>query len=357
MRLKPEPKIQKAEIKIRVIIFVIIAIILQFGAVFAQEQEAATTIREWLLNSLPPDPTNRRRIALYEQTGLLVVTATPTEHARIKKLIDIWERIVGEAQISIEARFIEVAAADLAEMGIEWQDVRHRMGEFLIDPRTGTEFGVPAARERGGFGILLGKTTLDRTHLQMYLHALQRQGKASLLSSPKITTTSGQAANIEITTYVPYAAAVEQTNIGTAERPIWVETYRIEERVAGIILEVTPTVALDSMIINLDLRPEVSILVDRIPIVARMPADLGWPIIDTRSVQTSVSVRSGQTIVMGGLITDEDRETGRKVPVLGSIPLIGRLFRYTTQTREKRNLVIFLTATLITPEGDPFEGH
>ncbi len=386
----------KSRTGIDLVIFCFIILFTAFNPIcnkaFAQEEEviAGTTIRDWLLSSLGPDPTGRRKIVLYEPTGLLVVTATATEHANIKELIDLWEKRAGKAQILIEARFIEVALADLADMGIEWQDIRYHTrkdrrpplipggergwdgSDFYVGPgivvpgvgrrgpaRTGTGFGIPLAGIGGGLGLFLGKTTLNRTQVQMYLHALQRLDKVNLISSPKLTTISGQTANIEIITRLPYATNVTRTNQGTAERPIWVDTYDIDEEIAGIIFEVTPTAVLDSMIINLDLHPEIRALIDRIPVVdsPEFPKELGWPIIDVRSIETSMSIRSGQTVVMGGLIKDDDIRTERKVPVLGNIPLLGSLFRYETQDRKKRNLVIFLTATLITPEGEPFEGH
>ena len=79
---------------------------------------------------------------------------------------------------------------------------------------------------------------------------------------------------------------------------------------------------------------------------------MGYPAIDIRTTQTTVKVKSGDTIVMGGFIKDVDTVYDKKIPFLGDIPLIGELFKYKYQTREKKNLAIFLTATLLTSEGE-----
>jgi len=134
-----------------------------------------------------------------------------------------------------------------------------------------------------------------------------------------------------------------------------VETYEIEGEITGVSLEVTPTVIEGSDVITLEIHPEVTKLSQQVPITQStcFPTDLGWPIIDTRSIQTSVMVRNGGTILLGGLIQDSDENTvKRKIPFLGDIPLIGNLFRYEYEKREKKNLVVFLTVHLIDTQGE-----
>ena len=142
---------------------------------------------------------------------------------------------------------------------------------------------------------------------------------------------------------------------------IWVETYEIAEQNYGITLEVTPTVPQGSDIIKVDIHPEVTNLVDQVQIINSAELDdlsvgnLGWPIIDTRTTKTSLMVKSGETIVMAGLIKDEDQTYVRKVPILGDIPYIGQLFKSTNVDRIKTNLVIFLTVNLIDSEGESIQ--
>jgi len=184
---------------------------------------------------------------------------------------------------------------------------------------------------------------------------LESTGKANILSSPKITTLSGQVANIQSVRTIPYATAVTRTNIAqgadAANNPIFVDTFTIAEKTVGIKLPVKPTVGEDKETITLEISPEVSQIVDQVPIVSTAGSALGMPVIDARSVQTTVVVKSGETIILGGLVKDNEIDTTRQVPLLGNIPMIGNLFKFKSKSREKSNLIILITATLVTAEG------
>ena len=201
--------------------------------------------------------------------------------------------------------------------------------------------------------MTIGKTTLRGNELYMTLRALERSKSATMLSSPRVTTVPNQPAIIQMVRRIPYVFDFETTNLGTADQPIVEETYSIAEKVTGIILEVTPRIGAEEDIITLDISPTVSFVTDTVPVSARTPPGLGWPVVEMRSTKTSVVIRSGETIVLGGLITDDEETTSSKVPVLGNIPLLGRLFRRDDKTRVKKNLIIFLSATLIDAEGRP----
>jgi len=81
-------------------------------------------------------------------------------------------------------------------------------------------------------------------------------------------------------------------------------------------------------------------------------SDLGWPVVDLRTTQTSITIDSAETIVLGGMIKDEEAVTKRKVPFLGDIPLLGKAFQYEYKNIRKKNLLIFITASIITAEGE-----
>ena len=378
-----------------------IGIAADFFPSFAQENyEYSLSIEEYLNNALSPQ--EGRNIKYDEVTGILAVTDTPSNHKLIKRLIKQFDE--GPRQVMIEAKFVEIGFDDLDELGIEWY-YRHN-GDVQINetsatrllnpPNTGeTGGGNPPNRQNKyiynedyqgiqwdtdadnpfpisdfGWGFIMSQYESGR-FLTAYLKALASEGRANLLSSPKITTLSGQMANIQVTQTFPYVSAVDFENTGTAEHPIWQFKYTLTERITGITLEVTPYVGGGSDIITLDIHPEVSNLVDRRPIFvgadaehpnpfttgADVPALLGWPVVDTRTAQTSVTVQSGETVVMGGFVKDDDAVTKKKIPLLGDIPVIGKLFNYEYKSRSKKNLVIFLTATLITAEGETVQGN
>lgn len=339
--------------------------------VFAEEEETAAadtgsqSIKDYLEQALPANLD--RRIVLDETTGMLTVTDTPGNQQIAKELIKLWD--VGTKQVRIQARFVEIDVTALGELGVEWywhrtQDTVYKR-DFGIDAITppvqdistdGTHiFG--AATETSGLGIEIGKSFLNGSQLWVYIKALEEEGKANLLSSPSVTTLSGQMANIQLASVVPYASEFERTNIGNVRffETKMVERYKIAEKTSGITLEVTPKVAGEGKIITMDIHPEVTVLVRQIPISTAVdfPDNLGYPVLDVRSIQTSVVIRSGQTVVLGGLIREDETITERKTPILGDIPLLGYLFKTKHLEKQKRNLVIFLTATIIDSRGEP----
>lgn len=330
---------------------------------FAQEEAAQTgeyTVKEYLDEALPSN--ENRRIVLDNITGMLTITDTPSNQQIARELIKLWD--VGPQQVRIQARFVEVALSDIEELGIEWwyrRIAHNRSKGGDIDVSAFTEYlGDDAlfadATKTSGLGLAFGKISgYTGTYLLAYVKALEEQGKANLLSSPTVTTLSGQMANIQLANIFPYASNVERTNVGTPATPIFVEKYKVSEKTTGITLEVTPKVAGESKVITMDIHPEVSVLVRQIPLSASgdFPTDLGYPLIDTRTTQTSVVVRSGETVVIGGLIREDENVTNRKVPVLGDIPLIGNFFKSKYVNRTKKNLIIFLTATIVDSTGEP----
>ncbi len=353
--------------------FIVSVIVLLISCALACAQDEieytySLSIEDYLDNALPPQ--DGRMVNFNEVTGILTVTDTPSNHRLIKRLVKQFD--VGPRQVLIEAKFVEISFDDLDELGIEWYFRRH--GNVNINEDTGTQWSLPQEIESGiaagdlrraapilgpnwqgiqwddsasaadafprsnfGLGFVLSQYESGK-FLTAYLRALASEDRANLLSSPKITTLSGQMANIQVTQTIPYVSEVDFENAGTADNPIWQFEYTISERLTGIMLEVTPYVSSNNDVITLDIHPEVSNLVEREAIYesgdnpftsdADVPSTLGWPVIDTRTAQTSVIVSSGETIVMGGFIQDDDHVRDKKVPLLGDLPVVGRLFRY-----------------------------
>lgn len=332
-------------------------------------EEYTLSIEEYLNNALSPQ--EGRVINYNGVTGILTVTDTPPNQRLIQRLIKQFD--IGPKQVMIEAKFVEIQFNDLDELGIEW--FLYERGDVNIGSSANTSYRHirwdntttdTFPQTDRGLDIAIVADWARKNFIEAYLHALAAQNRANLLSAPKVTTLSGQQANIQVTQTIPYVSDVAFENSGTAEHPIWKFDYTVEEKMTGITLEVTPYVTGNSDVITLDIHPEVSNLKARRPIFVgasssssnpitygmSVPALLGWPVIDTRTAQTSVMVNSGATVIMGGFIQDDDSTTMKKVPILGDIPLIGGLFKYKNVDRTKRNLVIFLTATLITAEGN-----
>ena len=260
--------------------------------------------------------------------------------------------------------------------------------DALLFPSAGGSAVAPAI-----FGV--GSVLTDPT-FQIVLRALDQKKGVDLLSAPSVTTKSGQRAVIEVVREFRYPTEFDPPQIpqnfgggssgGTGSSstiavfPVTPTTpTAFETRNTGVTLEVEPTVGSDNYTIDLNLVPQVVEFEGFInygsPISTINPSSLGLggitaavtnapssveltpnvinqPIFSTRKVTTEVTVWDGQTVVLGGLISDDVQKVQDKVPILGDIPLLGRAFRSNVDQHLKTNLVIFVTAHLINPAGD-----
>ncbi len=210
------------------------------------------------------------------------------------------------------------------------------------------------------------------------VRALSQKQGTDLLSSPKITVLSGNPANItvaqelrypqsygEIQSQVGSGAASGATGISSAGVTITAGTpQEFTSRNVGVELKVTPTVEEDDYSISLDLNPRVTEFEGFVeyggPSVAissgvtvTVPPGFYQPIFSVRDISTKVTIWDGATLVMGGLTREEVKKVNDKVPFFGDIPLVGRLFRSKGESAQKRNLLIFVTANLVSPGGSP----
>ncbi len=202
----------------------------------------------------------------------------------------------------------------------------------------------------------------------------QRQG-TDLLSAPKVTVLSGSLATITVAQEMRYPQSFGQTQSqvgtgnasggGSAGVAITAGTPQdFTARNVGVELKVTPTVEEDDFSISLELNPKVtefdgfveyggpSIAISGSTTVT-VPSGFYQPIFSVRDISTKVTIWDGATLMMGGLTREEVKKVTDKVPILGDLPLLGRLFRSKGQTTQKRNLLIFVTARLVNPGGGP----
>jgi general secretion pathway protein D len=206
----------------------------------------------------------------------------------------------------------------------------------------------------------------------MILHMLSQRSDTDLLSVPKVVTKSGQEAIMKVVTEYLYPTEFEVQEIeisgggGSGSTPVvvptsfMVEPKKFEKRDVGVILQVVPEVSAEGQMINLMLNPRVvsepvwKNYGTKIPgLMTQEYTDLPMeqPFFHVRSVQTQLSVYNGATVVMGGLITEDRKTMEDKIPFLGDIPYLGRLFRSRSEQSIKRNLLVFVTARLVDPAG------
>ncbi len=227
---------------------------------------------------------------------------------------------------------------------------------------------------------------LGNADLSMILHMLSQRSDTDLLSAPKVVTKSGQEAVMKVVTEYIYPTEFEVTMSqqssggsitgGGASDPLaMVEPQNFEMREVGVILQVVPEVSAEGQMINLMLNPQVVSepvwknygtkipktvnpgFINTVtgvfspPVIAYTELPMEQPFFHVRSVQTQLSIYNGATVVMGGLITEARTTIEDKIPFLGDMPYIGRLFRSKSEQSEKRNLLVFVTARLVDPAG------
>ncbi len=331
------------------------------------------------------------QIKYIRQIGKIVVANTEDN------LID-FERILKELnvvpnQIEIEARFVEVNESDMNSLGFQWflndnYTVATKKGNYA--PGAAPRVDVMGNRATGGFttgnrfikdvvgtdsaavndSVLSIAGILTNPELGLVIHALEQKGHADLLSSPKVTTQTGQEATIKVVTEYIYPTAYEVTPVtGETDQNTSViiggivEPQDFQMREVGVILTVQPDVSPEGQMITLNMTPEVvtepdwknygTTYTDQQGNVQQL--NMEQPFFHTRLVQTSISIYNGATVVMGGMITERREDTIDKIPFLGDIPLIGTFFTSKTSQSQKRNLLIFVTARLVDPSGRPVQ--
>jgi len=262
-----------------------------------------------------------------ERTNTVVVTDLPGKVADIEKVITAFDEKT--RQVLIDAKIVQVELDDNLTTGIDWQTILKKVTvdqTLTANLTTGGTLTIST-----GLG---GGNTFNSV-----IQALKTVGNTKIISSPRITALDGQEAKIMVGTKEAYITGTTTTPaagaVTTAESVNFVDV--------GIQLYVTPSVNKDGYV-TMKIRPVVSSVGSRIK---TQESPDGIPIIKTSEAETSVVVKDGVTIVMGGLIEDNKVRTVSKLPLLGDIPFFGGIFRNVSDQIKKTELVIFLTPTII----------
>ena len=340
----------------------------------------------------------------YDGTNLIVYQSRKNLD-RVKNIIRRYSDI---KQVHIEAKFMEVEQKILNELGVNWNlaptvagtgnvnaatNLRSinsvfatnnaQVRSLVVSQATGSSNAIPQPAPNFPGGINLGNTLQSYTAnvgiigaetLSLAIRAIEENAGSDLMSSPSLTVLDGKTAVIKVAQLLRYPQAYgdTQSNVGTgggggttttgAAVAITAGTpqdFTIQE--VGVTLEVTPTVAADDSI-ALNLKPKVTEFEGFVEyggtsiaisggVSVSVPSGFFQPIFSTREVTTDVTVFDGATVVIGGLTREEVKTIDDKVPILGSIPLIGAAFRSSGKTIQKKSLMVFVTANLVSPGG------
>jgi len=310
-----------------------------------------------------------------KKKNLVVIRSTALTLKEIEKLLK--EVDINPIQVLIETRFIEVADLDAFDFGVDFNAAQR---EKNLSGNGGTFFDVPLGAPPippGGTNVLL-TGVISRTQFQAAIFVLDRLESSNTLSSPRVTTSNNSLATLSVVTNLVFIeefqvkfpqtpiapGAVTGQQVVVNPTPTLVATIN-DKNFTGIVLNVTPSVGADGKTITLTLQPVVRAVVDEVVLqnTAVIPVPGGSqlvtptitrPIIETRFVNTQLAVEDGSTVVMGGLSTLKETTVENKVPFLGDIPFLGRLFRRDTRTKDKKNLMIFVTTRILNEEGGKY---
>ena len=290
------------------------------------------------------------KLIVDKQGSNLLVTDFPKFLDRIGNYL---ERVEGsvQRQVLIEARIVEVSLTGKFQFGIDWGAIATAAalkGTTKLSPISPTRIlSQKLAPSEGAFQI--GVTSSD---FQALLSVLSTQGEVNVLSSPKLTTLNNQTAVLRAATdevfFETRVVFIPGTAAGTS-----VPTNEVTPRTVtiGVVLTVTPQISADGSVV-LHVHPTVTDS-NRKAKFTQIPAGdtpgftIEVPVVDVREADMVVRAREGQMVVIGGLIQERRSDDESKVPLLGDLPGIGRLFRSTTQDRKKTELVVLLIPTVM----------
>ncbi|TVQ62329.1 MAG: hypothetical protein EA378_05260 [Phycisphaerales bacterium] len=265
-----------------------------------------------------------------EKSNMLVVSASPRYIETVAAIID--ELDASPPQVMIQVLLAEVTLDSSREWGLDVTGGPIGGDDYI--------FGALSAGATVATALGVPNLTVESADFSLLVRALEAQGKLEVLSRPQVTVKNNERARIQVGEDVAIVSNIDRFESGLTRA-------NVERRDVGIILEVTPTINPNGYV-QINIQPEISTVSAR---TTQISDDFESPIITTRQVDTTVTIRDGQTIVIGGLIQTQMEERRTKTPLLGDLPFVGNLFRSTKAAKIKTELLVILTPRIIPGEG------
>ena len=289
--------------------------------------------------------------SLNKQAGLISVFANERLHRQINDYLQEVRR-ASTSQVLIEAKVLEVQLKDEFVTGINWQDLGNSLGDLSID------LNLPTPVMNPDNGLNIFSASLTGNDFGLAIDALSRFGTVHALASPRLTVINNQPAVLSVAKNTVYFEldVTQTTTAGTppiVDRTVDSEIKTVPE---GVLINVLPSIDLDRGQVSMQVRPTIT-RIDSFkndPGVTFLAAGIESPIpeLNVQEIDSVVRMKSGQAMVMGGLLEDRSVSEQNGVPVASEIPLLGALFRSQSDKSRKTELVIFLKATIINNEDE-----
>lgn len=307
------------------------------------------------------------QIVADKATNALIITADTADYLIIEDVIRKLD--ISRSMVYLEALIMEVNAAKSFKLGVEWQGAN--AGSY--DGKTGTYVGGVSG-DKGSYGIAqgllankglpsglsfgvigqminvatVGGTMLSFPNLAAFIQAYQSDSDIRILSTPQLLTLDNEEAEITVGKNVPYVTR-QDTTLGSTTN-----YSNFEYKDVGVTLKVTPQINKEGFV-RLKLDQSVTKIVTQT--AESQGTSILAPTTLKRTAKTTVTVRSGDTVVIGGMIEDNSDTGIYKVPLLGDIPLLGWLFKSKSSSAERNNLFIFITPHIIQKPEDATDIH
>lgn len=264
-------------------------------------------------------------------TNSIIVVANPNYADMIRKILDQLDKI--PEQVMIETIIVEANLDATEKLGVEWNytDNGH-LGVSGQTGKIGTTFGIDTATNPAQ-GL---KYTIGGKNLTSLINAIQSDTKFNILSTPRIFTSNNVQGVINISQSVPYITSSRTDNTGAV-------IYSYDSVDVGIVLTVTPRITANGYV-TMDINQTANDL--------QGYTDFNAPIVNKREADTVVSVKNGETIILGGIIRNSVTSKTNKVPLLGDIPILGNLFKSTSKDKSKTELIVLLRPRIVRDEDE-----
>jgi len=286
---------------------------------------------------------NGRSVIVSPQAGLITIKAMPAEITAVKRFIESTEEHL-RRQVIIEAKIMEVTLNDDYQQGVKWDQVLGQIESTNLDfSTTGNIAGNTIASAIGGVTNL----SFLNKDFSGVIELLSTQGNVQVLSSPRITATNNQKAIIKVGEdeyFVTDVSTTTTTGTSTTTTP----EVDLTPFFSGIALDVTPQIDADGEVI-LHVHPSVTITDEQTKTIRLSDQDIILPLAQSsvRESDTIIRAKSGEIVVIGGLIETRKVDLESKTPFFGDIPIVGALFKSKSESVQKKELVILLKPIVI----------